>query len=172
MSVKMMLYAFAAAGVGGAALTSGGTGGGLIEHEIARPPIEVYSAISAMAQEGVQVRPAELGPPMTFEVRKERGKALHYLLRLDGKLAGSIDLNVAPDKDGAASKLSGDVELDRKVLAALGPSPLDSMPDSLLDLALAGQLGELAAQIEAGTPLEPFGPEDLAIWRENRVGGI
>ena len=172
MSVKMMLYGFAAAGVGGAALTSGGMGGGLIEHKIAKPPIEVYSAISAMAQEGVQVRPAELGPPMTFEVRKERGKAIHYLLKLDGKLAGTIDLNVAPDKDGAASRLSGDVELDRKVLAALGPSPLDSMPDSLLDLALAGQLGEMAAQIQAGTPLEPLRPEDLEIWQQNRAGSF
>lgn len=167
MSVKMMLYAFAAAGVGGAALTSGGIGGGLVEHKIARPPIEVYSAISAMAPEGVQVRPAELGPPMTFEVRKERGKAIHYVLKLGRKVAGSVDLNVAPDKDGSASRLSGDVELDRTVLAALGPSPLDSMPDPLLDLALAGLLGEMADRIAAGTPLEPFGPEDLSIWQEN-----
>ena len=172
MSVKMMIYAFAAAGVGGAALTSGGTGGALTEHKIARPPIEVYSALSAMAQEGVQVRPAELGPPMTFEVRKERGKAIRYVLRLDGKVAGSIDLTVAPDKDGAASRLSGDVELDRKVLAALGPSPLDSMPDPLLDLALAGQLGEMAAMIEAGTPLEPVRPDDLKIWSQNEVSGF
>lgn len=172
MSVKMMIYAFAAAGVGGAALTSGGAGGGLTEHRIARPPIEVYSALSAMAQEGVQVRPAELGPPMTFEVRKERGKAIHYVLRLDGKVAGSIALNVTPDKDGAASRLSGDVELDRKMLAALGPSPLDSMPDPLLDLALAGQLGEMAAMIEAGTPLQPIVPDDLKIWSQNEVSGF
>lgn len=170
MSVKMMLFGIAAAGVGGAALTSGGMGGGLIEHKIAKPPIEVYSAISAMAREGVQVRPAELGPPMTLEVRMERGKAIHYVLKLDGKVAGSIDLNVAPDKDGTASRLSGDVEIDRKVLATLGPSPLDSMPDSLLDLGLAGMLGEMAVQIEAGTPLEPLRPEDLEIWQQNRAG--
>ncbi len=172
MSVKMMIYAFAAAGVGGAALTSGGMSGPAAEHKIARPPIEVYSAISAVAQEGVQVRPAELGPPMTFEVRKERGKAIHYLLRLDGKVAGSIDLEVEPDEGGAASRLSGDVELDRKVLGTLGPSFLDSMPDALLDAALSGALGEMAAQIEAGTPLERFDPEDLEIWQQNRVGSF
>lgn len=172
MSVKMMIYAFAAAGVGGAALTSGGTAGPDFEHRIAKPPIEVYSAISAMAQEGVQVRAAELGPPMTFEVRKERGRAVRYLLRLDGKVAGSIALKVAPDKDGAASRLSGDLDLDRKVLAALGPSPLDSMPDALLELALSQQLGEMAAQIEAGTPLEPFSPEELEIWQQNRTGSF
>lgn len=171
MSVKMMLFAIAAAGVGGAALTSGGTGGGLTEQKIAKPPIEVYSALSAMAQEGVQTRPADSGPLMTFEVRKERGKAIHYVLKVDGKVAGSIDLMVAPDRDGAATRLSGDVELDRKVLATLGPSPLDNMPDSLLDLGLAGRLGELATQIEAGTPLEQVSPEDLAIWNENRAAG-
>lgn len=169
MSAKMMLFAVAAAGVGGAALTSGGAGG-LVEHKIARPPIEVYSALSAMAQEGVQVRPAELGPPMTFEVRKERGKAIRYVLKLDGKVAGSVDLNVLPDEGGAASRLSGDVELDRKVLATLGPSHLDSMPDPLLDLALAGMLAEMVPQIEAGTPLGPLRLEDLEIWQQNRVG--
>ncbi|HEX8263308.1 MAG TPA: hypothetical protein VF547_10590, partial [Allosphingosinicella sp.] len=175
MTIKTMLFGFAALGVGGAALTGGGLGGGHdAERTIARPPAEVYAAIASMATEGVVEREAEPGaPPVTFEVRKEPGKAVHYLLRIDGKVAGSVDLAVAPDKDGAASRLSADIELDQAALRKLagdGPEEFPTVPDALLDIAAGQMLGEMAARIEAGTPLEPFGPDDMAAWQGHAPG--
>lgn len=176
MTIKTMLFGFAALGVGGAALTGGAIGGGHdAERMVARPPAEVYAAISSMTPEGVLERGAEEGSPaMRFEVRKEPGKAVHYLLAIDGRTVGSVDLGVAPDKDGAASLLTADFELDQAALKKLntdGPDELPNMPRGLLVMALSQQLGEMAAKIEAGTPLETFGADDLGVWRSRGSAG-
>jgi hypothetical protein len=175
MSVKTMIFGFAAAGVGGAALTSGGLGGGPdAEHMVARPPAEVYAAISSMSPEGLQQGGRENGgPPMTFEVRKEPGRAVHYVLKIDGKVAGSIDFDIAPEQGGAASRLSADIDLDRAALRKVMPGGDEvlRMPDAVFNLAAQGVLGEMAKKIEAGTPLEGFGPEDLAAWQAHPSGG-
>jgi hypothetical protein len=176
MTIKTMLFGFAALGVSGAALTGGAMGGGHdAERTVARPPAEVYAAIASMSQEGVLERGAEEGSPaMRFEVKKEPGKAVHYILAIDGKTVGTVDLAVASEKDGAASLLTADFELDQAALKKLnkdGPDELPNMPRGLLTLALSQQLGEMAAKIEAGAPLETFGPDDLGVWRSRGSGG-
>lgn len=174
MSVKTMIFGLAAAGVGGAALTSGGLGGHDAERLVARPPAEVYSAISSMTPEGARERSAEPGAPaMSFEVRKEGGKAVHWVLKIEGREAGSVDLAVAPDGDGASSRLTADIDFDRAALRKLMPEGNEflAMPDAVFNLAVQGMLEEMAAKIEAGTPLESFGPEDLAAWEAPGSGG-
>lgn len=175
MTIKTMLFGFAALGVGGAALTGGGIGGGPdAEQRVARPPAEVYAAISSITPEGVQERGGVEGEPaVRFEVRKEPGKAVHYLLTIDGKVAGSVDLAVAPEGDGAASRLSAEIELDqaalKKMIAEDGPNDFFTMPDALINAAAGQALAEMAAKIEAGTPLDQWGPDELAGW--NSHGG-
>ena len=176
MTIKAMLFGFAALGVGGAALTGGAIGGGHdAERAVARPPAEVYAAISSMTPEGVLEGGGEEGAPaMRFEVRKEPGKAVHYLMTVDGKIVGSVDLGVEPDKDGAASLLTADFELDQAALKKLdpgGPDDLPNMPRGLIAIAVSQQLGEMADKIEAGIPLESFDPDDLELWRPRGSAG-
>jgi hypothetical protein len=175
MSVKIMLFGFAALGVSGAALTSGGGfgGGHDAERAVARPPAEVYAAISSMSPEGVQHRDPESGPPMSFEVTKEPGKAVHWVLKIEGKVAGSVDLAVAPDKEGSASRLSADIDFDRTALRKVMPGGEEvlAMPDAVFNVAALGLLGELAQKIEAGIPLDSFSPDDLAAWEGPRQSG-
>lgn len=175
MTIKTMLFGLAAAGVGGAALTGGSIGGGPdAEQRVARSPAAVYAAISSITEEGVRERAAEAGAPaMVFAVTKEPGKAVHYLLTIDGKVAGSVDLAVAPEEGGAASRLSAEIELDQAALKTLidsaGPNDFFAMPDALINAAAGQALAEMARKIEADLPLEPWGPEDLAGW--NSHGG-
>lgn len=176
MTIKTMLFGFAALGVGGAALTGGAIGGGHdAERMVARPPAEVYAAIASMSEEGVMERGAEEGSPaMRFEVKKEPGKAVHYIFAIDGKTVGTVDLGVAPDKDGTASRLTADFELDQSALRKLdpgGPQDLPNLPKGLITIALSEQLGEMAAKIEAGTPLERIGPDRLDAWNGRGSGG-
>ena len=170
MSIKMMLFGFAAAGIGGMALTGGGFGGGGHDAErlVARPPAEVYAALSAMAPEGVREGADETeGPAMTLEVRKDEGKAVHYALSVDGRTIGSLDFTVIPDKGGSATRLAADVEVDQPALARQFGDPdakgdYVPAPEAMVNLAVAGMLAEIAADIEAGRPLPTFEADDLA----------
>lgn len=121
-----------------------------------------------MAEEGV--RESEAGsdlPPMVLEVRKQAGAAVHYSLSVEGETIASFDLEVAAEKDGAATRLSADLDLDRSALARLaGPDgeSFPAVPDSLINIGLSKMLGEMAADIEAGRPLPAMGPAQLAGW--------
>ena len=172
MWVKTMMFGFAAAGVGGAALTSGSFGGGHdAERVIAKPPAEVYAAIASMAEEGV--RETEAGSdtaPLTLEVSKKYGKEVHYRLTVEGKQVASFDLFVAAEKGGEASRVSADIDLDQAALRTLaGPDGehLPVVPDSLLNIGLSKMLGEMAAAIEEGRSLPAMGPMDMAGWNRS-----
>lgn len=164
---KTMVFGLAAAGIGGIAMTAG-YGGHDAQQMVAKPPAEVYAAISAMAEEGVRESdPTSDLPMMTLTVTKEQGSAVHYVLTLEGKQLASLDLEVAPAKGGAASQLSADLELDQRALARLGTPEGDGfipLPDPIVNIGVAKMLGEMAAEIEAGNPLPAFGPAQLAGW--------
>ncbi|HEX9963640.1 MAG TPA: hypothetical protein VGB04_01500 [Allosphingosinicella sp.] len=173
MSIKFMLFGVAAAGVGGAALTGGGLGGHDAERLVAKPPAEVYAAISAMAPEGIRQAPLSSDlPAMKLEVRKEQGEAVHYILTMDGKQIGRLDLAVAGQKDGKSSTLAADIDVDQRALAKLmDPETGDQFvpaPDMMINLTMNEVLGELAADIEAGRALPTMGPLSMSAW-SNRL---
>lgn len=169
MTLKTLMFGFAAVGVGGAALTGGGFGGGHdAERVIARPPDQVYAAIASMAEEGV--RETEAGSdsaPLTLEVRKKYGKAVHYVLRLEDKEVASFDLLVSAEQGGEATRVGADIELDQAALRKLAGADGEHfpvVPDSLLNIGLSKMLGEMASDIEAGRPLPALGPAEMAGW--------
>ncbi|HYI41626.1 MAG TPA: hypothetical protein VE053_15060 [Allosphingosinicella sp.] len=175
MSLKVMVFGFAAAGVGGLAMTGDFAGGHDAERLVAKSPAAVYAALSAMAPEVTRVIPAENdGPPMTLEVRKDAGKAVHFALSVEGRTIGSVDLSVTPDQGGAASRLAADVELDQAALAKRFGDPDATgewvpAPEALVNLTVGQMLGELARDIEAGKSLKMFDSGDLAGLR-SRMG--
>jgi len=171
MSFKMMVLGVAAAGVAGVA-TRGGFGGGHdAERAIARPPAEVYAAISSISDAGVrETPPFSDGPQMKIEVHKDDGTAMHFRLSSDGKTVGSLDLTVIPDQGGKASRLAADFEVDQPAIARmLGDKESQNYvpaPPILVNLAVNRMLGEIARNVEAGKPLGHFEIADVRSWKE------
>ena len=177
MSIKFMLFGIAAAGVGGAAITGGGFGGGHdAERLVAKPPAEVYAAISAMAPEGIRETPPDGEMPrMKIEVRKDQGKSVAYIVSIEGKQVGRLDLAVAGEKDGKSTRLGADIDVDQRAIARLGdPTTADQYvpaPEMMVNMALSQVLGELAADIEAGRALPVIGPLSMSAW-SNRLPSL
>jgi hypothetical protein len=173
MAIKVMMLGLVV-GAGGFAMTGAFGGGHDAERAIARPPAEVYAAISSIAAAGVKESPPEKdGPRVKIEVSKDAGTAMHFRLSSDGKTVGSLDLTVIPDQGGKASRLAADVDVDQramaKVLLDADAEDYVPAPPAVVKLAVNKMLGELARDIEAGKALPTFDMSDVKSWNAQMV---
>ena len=166
-----------AGGAGFWALTGAGPDAEAIVH---KPPEAVYSAVaSAFANsEQSDVLPGKDGNSVAFQVmvEKEPGSRIESILLIGGEQAGSIEFTVSPTTDvkGApATKLTGEVDVDTKVLQKhLGDGPnedIGRIPEFAFDMAMKQAMVEMADKIENGVPLDSPSTSFAAMRANSRM---
>ncbi|HEX6740904.1 MAG TPA: hypothetical protein VF079_03805 [Sphingomicrobium sp.] len=153
---RMLLGCAAALALGGCSV-----GGHDAEQIVRKDPSTVYSAIdgafSEIADQGNNGRAAEHGQVTTIE--RVANKSLDLTVTIEGKQAMHMRFGVEPEKGGAETRLTGDWEIDQKVLRDAvrkegGDVAMPTLPNFVLDAAMKKLLSEMGEKIEAGEPLD------------------
>lgn len=164
---------------GGAGLWAlGGGAGADAEVTVHKPPQAVYAAVSdAFDQMEIsEVIPADDGSTVAFQVTVERepGESLSSAVLVDGEEAARVEFTVSAEDGGAATRLTGDLEVDQAVLQkhlADGPNQdVTKIPEFAFDMAMKAALKDMAEKIEAGMPLASPGQSLAALRMQHRQG--
>ena len=164
---------------GGAGLWAlGGIGGTDAEVTVHKSPQAVYAAVSdAFDQvEMSEVIPADDGGSVSLQVTVERepGESLTSAVLVDGEEAARVEFTVSPADGGAATRLTGDIEVDQAVLhrhLADGPNQdVTRIPEFAFDMAMKAALRDMAEKIEAGMPIASPGQSLAELRMQHRQG--
>ena len=175
--MRLFLIGSAVFGVAGVAAFSGS--GTDAQQLVQRPPEAVYASFSQALGSLETGGPAQLpdsATTMEIKVAKDYPNSIDVTVLLNQQQAGEAHFTFAGKDDGAATLVTGDVEMDRKVVrAAFAGQPggeFAKAPDLALKLGMKQMLSEAAKKIEAG---EPIGDSDFnlreIIAREQRMSG-
>lgn len=168
--MKSVFFGMSTLGIGGAALT-GAMSGHDVSRTIAKPPAEVYAALSAVAVEGDQSEATGNGQgTYTLRVKKDPGNSIHYEMLVDGKSLGEVEFEVEAEAEGAGTTLNADIEIDKGAIAAKlgGVDPtfrkLAAVPDVVITLGLSKVVDQMKTSIENGVPLSSLTTYKTAAW--------
>ena len=175
--MRLLMIGSALFGVAGVAAFS--SSGSDAQQIVQRPPEAVYASFSRALGNLETGGPAQLPDSATtleIKVARDYPKSIDVIVLLNQQQAGEAQFTFAGQKDGAATLVSGDIEMDRKVVrAAFADQPgtdFADAPDLALKLGMKQMLAEAAKKIEAG---EPIGDADFnlreVIAREQRMSG-
>ena len=130
---------------------------------VRKPPEAVYSAVAAAFEniEQSAMLPADdNGNDVAFQVTAEResGKRIELTALLGGEQAGTLEFTFSPAEEGAATKMTGEIDVEQAVLRKhFGDGPngdIGKIPAFAFDLAMKQALAEMADKIENGIPLQ------------------
>lgn len=162
--MKAALCGMAALGAGGAYLLTG-TPGPDFDRVVARPPMTVYAAFSALGPEGevTQGPTADMPHRVTRRIVKKLGESIEYEILFDDRPVVDVDLHFAAEPDNKGTRLTAEFDMRPYELGASFETDagvaLSMVPAGYLDIQFAHFMNGLADDIEAGRPLPPL---DLA----------
>jgi len=130
-----------------------------VRQVVHKRPSVVYSnvstALSNTPKSGTMQFEDGSSVPYRFTVDRGPGEHLVVHLMFNGRKAGQVDLNFAPEYGGEATLIIAKVDSDGKVireeLAGTDKAKLGYAPDWLLNFAFGGSLREAAEAIEKGS---------------------
>lgn len=163
---------------GGAGFWALGGGGADAEAMVNKPPKAVYAAVAdafAYAETSQDIPGAD-GSNVTFQVLVERepGERIETTLLVGGEEAGRVEFTFAAEEGGAATKMTGDIDVDEAVLQKHfhdGPNEdVANIPDFAFDLAMKAALRDMADKIENGVPLDSAGDSLADLRMQQRQG--
>jgi hypothetical protein len=141
-------------------MIAGCAGGHDGERIVNKDPATVYAALdegfSDVANQGNNGLAAERGQVTTVE--RIPGKSLDLNVTIDGKQAAHMHFGVEPAKGGTATRLTGDLDMDRAVIAESirkhrGNVSTPMPPAFALRMAMARIVDDIGRKIEAGEGL-------------------
>jgi len=173
--MRAMLLGLAAMGVGGTAFWAGSPGPDF-DRQIARSPMEVYAAFSALGEEGEISEPGQDGAPsVTRRVVKVPGESITLEYLLENRPVLDVELNFEPGAEGRGTRLTAEFDIDAYELGSAFETEaglaLSMVPDSYLDAQFANFMDDMADDIEAGRPLPPLGLQDSSVRRKRSTPG-
>ena len=158
----------------GAAFWAGNAGPDF-DRVIDRPPLAVYAAFSALAQEGEISEPATEGmPSLTRRIVKVRGESITVEFLFNDRPAVEAELHFEPGPEGRGTRMTAEFDVDPQEFGSAFETEagvaLALVPDSFIDNQFAQFMGEMADDVEAGRPLAPLGLDDFGVRRESQSG--
>jgi hypothetical protein len=151
-----------------------------VRQVVHKRPASVYSnistALSNTPKSGIMQLEDGSSVPYQFSVDRGPGEHLVVHMMFNGRKAGQLDLNFAPENGGEdtliIAKVDSDGQVIREELAGTDKAKLGYAPDWLLNFAFGGSLREAAELIEkdsfAGVSSGGFGGGSLTAQEQKQ----
>jgi hypothetical protein len=168
--MRMFLCSCAAVvGAGGYAVTGAAPD---FDRTINRSPEAVYAAFSAVAPEVRETTPRTADTPeLIASIEKEPNREIRLEVLADGDEVVGITVNFEPAKDGAATRITAELDIDQRQMRSLhalaagqgSMLPPGNVPEAVIDMAFNHLMQEMVSDVEAGRALD-FGSSSGRAW--------
>ncbi len=176
--MKSMIFSAAGLSLGGAAFM-GLSDGPDFERAVARPPLSVYTAFSALAPEGVVTRHENhdgTGRTVTLRTSKRLSESIHYEIAFDDRPVVDVELTFEGEAEGKSTRVTAELDIDAYELGSRFETEagvaLSMVPDSLIDVQFAQFMDDLVDDVEAGRPLPPLGLNSAGVRRQRASADV
>lgn len=183
--MRTLLCSCAAVGAGGWVVAGNGAAPDF-DRTLPKSATSVYAAFSELAAAGEVTSPPKPGvPSVTIRVRKAEGREIDYEVLVDGGAAVTVSLDFEPVENGAATRVTGELDINQVRIAQLAriaegaggdgsvPIAVASMPASLYDYAFGQWMESMTDIIAEGGRLPSLESSQQSAMRDlSATGGV